>query len=103
MGETDTRLQQIDEVISVIEGRLKELEGEKEELKLYQELDTDRRVVESTIYQKELTAANEKLSLLDKSKSSAGQWRDTPTLSPESSAADCFVCSPIALVGRVSV
>ena len=42
------------EVITYIEARLAELEGEKEELKAYQQLDRDKRALEYTLYDKEL-------------------------------------------------
>lgn len=58
MKDTDARREQINEVIDFIEVRLKELESEKQELKQFQTLDTDRRALEYTIYDKESKNAN---------------------------------------------
>ena len=51
------------EVISHIEGRLEELDEEKEELKAYQQLDREHRALEYTLYTKELHKVRALLSL----------------------------------------
>ena len=61
ISETTSKREKIQEVISYIEKRLEELEGEKEELKAYQQLDRDRRALEYTIYNKELRKAREQV------------------------------------------
>jgi hypothetical protein len=48
-------------MLRYIETRLKELEEEKEELKAYGELDSERRALEYTLYTKELQSTNETL------------------------------------------
>uniref|UniRef100_A0A7S0D8F8 SMC hinge domain-containing protein n=1 Tax=Amorphochlora amoebiformis TaxID=1561963 RepID=A0A7S0D8F8_9EUKA len=68
MAETDSRTEQINEVISQLEKRLGELEGEKEELEQFRSLDTERRSLEYAIYDKELVSATEKLDALEKSR-----------------------------------
>lgn len=65
MGDTDKRRSQIEEVITYIEKRLAELEEEKQELKQYQELDTERRCLEYTIYDQEMKEAVEKLDQIE--------------------------------------
>lgn len=44
-----------------MEERLRELDEEKEELKKYQQLDKQRRSLEYTIYDKELSGVRQKL------------------------------------------
>jgi hypothetical protein len=61
MVETENRRKQIIEVVQYIEERLKELDEEKEELKMYQQLDKQRRSLEYTIFEKELLDARQKL------------------------------------------
>ena len=68
MNETDKRREQIDEVIDYIEKRLNELEGEKSELKKYQELDTKKRCLQFTFYDKQLKQATEKLEKIEKNR-----------------------------------
>jgi structural maintenance of chromosome 3 (chondroitin sulfate proteoglycan 6) len=58
---TENRRKQIIEVVQYIEERLKELDEEKEELKMYQQLDKQRRSLEYTIFEKELLDARQKL------------------------------------------
>ncbi|KAJ3192527.1 Structural maintenance of chromosomes protein 3 [Irineochytrium annulatum] len=55
MDDTDTKRTKINELLDYIEERLNELESEKEELKLFQEMDKERRILEFTIYHKEQT------------------------------------------------
>jgi structural maintenance of chromosome 3 (chondroitin sulfate proteoglycan 6) len=61
MVDTENRRKQIIEVVQYIEERLKELDEEKEELKMYQQLDKQRRSLEYTIFEKELLDARQKL------------------------------------------
>lgn len=65
MDETDLKRRKIEELLKYIEERLTELEEEKEELKLFYELDKDRRSVEYTIYQREQSDVNEQLEELE--------------------------------------
>jgi len=73
MGETDSRRNQIDEVIGQIETRLADLEDEKEELKEFQKLDSVRRSLEYAIYEKELKIATDKLENLEKSRENSSE------------------------------
>ncbi len=73
MKDTDSRREQIGEVIQYLESRLSELEQEKKELSEFTKFDNERRALEYTLYEKELKSANEKLDLIDRQKSeSAG-------------------------------
>ncbi len=54
IGDTNNKRENIQEVISHIEGRLEELDEEKDELKAYQGLDREHRALEYTLYSKEL-------------------------------------------------
>jgi structural maintenance of chromosome 3 (chondroitin sulfate proteoglycan 6) len=65
MDETSGKREKIDEVLLFLDERLEELEKEKEELKDYQEQDRSRRVLEYTIYTKELAEVNKKLDELE--------------------------------------
>ncbi|KAJ7531678.1 hypothetical protein O6H91_14G053900 [Diphasiastrum complanatum] len=65
MQETENRRKQIIEVVQWIEERLKELDEEKEELKKYQQLDKQRRSLEYTIFEKELSDARQKLEEIE--------------------------------------
>ncbi|KAG8878903.1 Structural maintenance of chromosomes protein 3 [Tulasnella sp. 332] len=55
MEETKAKQAKIAEVIAYIQERLEELESEKEELKEFQEKDKERRCLEYSLYQAELT------------------------------------------------
>ena len=68
MKETESRRAKVVEVVSYIEDRLNELEGEKEELKEFQTLDREKRALEYTIYDQELKAARAKLQRLEDEK-----------------------------------
>ena len=68
MQHTSSKLDQINEVIETVEDRLKDLEKEKKELKVYQKLDKDRRSIEYTLYEKELSEAIEHLDQIEKSR-----------------------------------
>ncbi|KAG6486834.1 hypothetical protein ZIOFF_055414 [Zingiber officinale] len=61
MQETGNKRKQIDQVVQYLEERLRELDEEKEELKKYQQLDKQRRSLEYTIYDKELSGVRQKL------------------------------------------
>ncbi|KAH8115688.1 structural maintenance of chromosome protein 3 [Phellopilus nigrolimitatus] len=54
MDETSSKRQKINELLDYIEGRLNELEEEKEELKEYQEKDRERRCLEYALFEREL-------------------------------------------------
>jgi structural maintenance of chromosome 3 (chondroitin sulfate proteoglycan 6) len=65
IAETNSKREKIQEVITYIEERLEELEGEKEELSAYQKCDRDKRALEYTIYDKELRKAREQIDALE--------------------------------------
>eukprot|EP00048_Salpingoeca_helianthica_P020901 m.9177 g.9177 ORF g.9177 m.9177 type:complete len:1197 (+) comp5363_c0_seq1:148-3738(+) len=65
LEESHNKQARIEEVLGYIEQRLQELEGEKEELKQYQELDKDHRSIEYTLYSKELDETRAKLEQLE--------------------------------------
>lgn len=62
---TETKRAKIEEVLTYIQDRLLELDGEKTELSEYNELDKDRRSIEYTIYAREQSSANRKLEDLE--------------------------------------
>lgn len=64
MKDTDSRLKQIESVIGVLEARLKELEEESEEYKKFMALDTAKRGLEYSIYEKERVAAGDRKSVV---------------------------------------
>ena len=57
MQENSQSIEKIDSILSDIDERLNELQGEKEELTVYQSLDRDRKAIEYTLYDKELRKA----------------------------------------------
>eukprot|EP00667_Euglena_gracilis_P000779 EG_transcript_781 len=65
MEESAARRAKIDESIKVLDDRLAELEGEKEELTKFKDLDRSRRSIEYAIYDKDLTAARSHLEELE--------------------------------------
>lgn len=65
MQETATKKQQIEEVLQFIDERLAELETEKEELTEYDSLDKQRRAIEYSLYDQELSKANERLQQIE--------------------------------------
>ncbi|KAJ3102423.1 Structural maintenance of chromosomes protein 3 [Phlyctochytrium planicorne] len=65
MDETDTKRQKINELLVYIDERLNELEEEKEELREFQEMDKERRILEYTIYHREQTEINRSLEELE--------------------------------------
>eukprot|EP00697_Spironema_sp_BW2_P008745 gnl/Spiro4/23446_TR11595_c0_g2_i2.p1 gnl/Spiro4/23446_TR11595_c0_g2~~gnl/Spiro4/23446_TR11595_c0_g2_i2.p1 ORF type:complete len:950 (+),score=268.79 gnl/Spiro4/23446_TR11595_c0_g2_i2:1039-3888(+) len=73
MEDNDARCGQINEVLEYIEQRLGELEDEKEELKHYQELDRERRVVEYALYDHDLQAARTKLAAVEETREAEGR------------------------------
>ena len=65
MDETSSKRQKISELLDYIDGRLSELEEEKEELKEYQEKDRERRCLEYAMFDRELAAVNDALDELE--------------------------------------
>ena len=61
-------IHKINETLEYMEDRLEELRGVKEELDAYWGLDRDRRVVEYTLYDKELRRARERLDEVEHSR-----------------------------------
>lgn len=57
MQENSQSIEKINSILTDIDDRLGELQGEKEELTVYQSLDRDRRALEYTLYDKELRKA----------------------------------------------
>ena len=68
MEESTGKNMKITEAIDQLDERLKELEGEKEELTKYKDLDKARRGIEYAIYDKELNAARQRLDDLETTK-----------------------------------
>eukprot|EP00850_Spirogloea_muscicola_P014975 SM000111S18798 [mRNA] locus=s111:204108:212996:+ [translate_table: standard] len=68
MHDTEIRRKQIVDVVTYIEERLKELDEEKEELSKYQQLDKQRRSLEYTIFDKELTETKSKVDEVDEAR-----------------------------------
>ena len=68
MQDTNQKQERIAEVLSFIEERLSELEKEKEELTEYEQLDKQRRALEFSLYDKELSKANEQLSQMEETR-----------------------------------
>jgi structural maintenance of chromosome 3 (chondroitin sulfate proteoglycan 6) len=73
MTDTDLRRDQIQDVIDFIETRLGALEKEKSELKQYQTLDSTRRCLEYTLYDKELKQARSGLDENERARSEFSQ------------------------------
>ncbi|KAI3488829.1 hypothetical protein L1887_47028 [Cichorium endivia] len=63
MEDTTAKRSKIDDLLEYIENRLRELDDEKEELREYYERDRERRCIEYSLHQRELTECAE---LLDK-------------------------------------
>jgi structural maintenance of chromosome 3 (chondroitin sulfate proteoglycan 6) len=70
MSETDAKRNKIAELLEYIENRLTELEGEKEELKEFQEKDKERRCLEYAMYQNELEDITHALEDIEESRKS---------------------------------
>lgn len=69
MEETQSKRAKIDELLASIESRLDELEGEKDELKQYQESDRDRRCLEYALFNQELKEVTDKLEQIEDERS----------------------------------
>lgn len=69
MEETDGKRQKINDLLETIEERLEELEGEKDELKQYQESDRDRRCLEYALFNQELKEVTDKLEQIEDERS----------------------------------
>jgi chromosome segregation ATPase len=65
MDETSSKRQKINELLDYIDGRLSELEEEKEELKEYQEKDRERRCLEYALFERELEEVSGALEELE--------------------------------------
>ena len=65
MAETDHKRAKIDLLLGDIDGRLGELEEEKEELRAYQDTDRERRCLEYTIHRRDQDAYQEALDKLE--------------------------------------
>ncbi|KAL5530813.1 SMC3 [Sanghuangporus sanghuang] len=65
MDETSSKRQKINELLEYIEGRLNELEEEKEELKEYQGKDRERRCLEYALFERELQEVSAALEELE--------------------------------------
>lgn len=61
MKETQAKLDDVQQIISYIDERIKELETQKAELQEYQKLTNTRRALEFTVYDQELKEAEMKL------------------------------------------
>lgn len=66
MNDTEIRRREIEEVVTDMEERLENLREEKEELASYQQLDRQRRSLEFTMFDKELSETRSKLEDFDK-------------------------------------
>ena len=65
MKETDYKVTQISDVITFLNERIDELAAEKNELAEYQQLDNQRRALEWSIYDNEMTTAVRKLEAME--------------------------------------
>ena len=61
LAETKGRKRQISELVADMEGKLQQLDQEKEELANFQRIDKERRSLEYAIYDKEVSDAGTKL------------------------------------------
>ncbi|KAK9828108.1 hypothetical protein WJX81_005196 [Elliptochloris bilobata] len=73
LHDTDSRRQRINEVVAALEERLKELEGERAELVKFQQVDKQRRSLEYTIYDTEITEARQALEKVDAEQEREGE------------------------------
>ncbi|KAL2642026.1 hypothetical protein R1flu_009613 [Riccia fluitans] len=73
MQDTENRRKQIIEVVQYIEERLKELDEEKEELRKYQQLDKQRRSLEYTVFEKELSETRQKLEEIEEARAKVSE------------------------------
>lgn len=65
MADSDAQRVEIIESIKFIEERLSDLEAEKEELKTFEKLDKERRLLEYTIFERELNEARVRLERIE--------------------------------------
>ncbi|SPO29665.1 probable SMC3 - required for structural maintenance of chromosomes [Ustilago trichophora] len=65
MEDTSAKRAKIDDLLEYIENRLRELDDEKEELREYYEKDRERRCIEYSLHQRELTECAELLEKLE--------------------------------------
>nr|WJN25086.1 cohesin complex subunit [Farysia itapuensis] len=65
MEDTDAKRTKIDDLLNYIESRLRELDDEKDELREYYEKDRERRCIEYTLHQRELTDCADLLEKLE--------------------------------------
>ncbi|GAK66273.1 recF/RecN/SMC protein [Moesziomyces antarcticus] len=65
MEDTTAKRSKIDDLLEYIENRLRELDDEKEELREYYERDRERRCIEYSLHQRELTECAELLDKLE--------------------------------------
>ena len=68
MVDTNSKREKIQECISILEERLEDLEGEKEELRVYEKCDREKRALEYSIYEKELTKARKEIDGIEEQK-----------------------------------
>ena len=68
MIDTNSKREKIQECISILEERLEDLEGEKEELRAYEKCDREKRALEYSIYEKELTKARKEIDGIEEQK-----------------------------------
>eukprot|EP00884_Botryococcus_braunii_P023147 jgi/Botrbrau1/9516/Bobra.0211s0007.1 len=61
LHDTDNRRNRINEMLGELEGKLKELDAEREELAKFQSLDKQRRSLEYAIYDKEIADTRDRL------------------------------------------
>jgi structural maintenance of chromosome 3 (chondroitin sulfate proteoglycan 6) len=73
MEENSASIVKIQDVLDTIEARLEELHGEKEELTQYQSLDRQRRAMEYTLYDLELSKARATLDSIESDRNATTQ------------------------------
>ncbi|KAI3967943.1 hypothetical protein MKX01_027126 [Papaver californicum] len=73
IGAPDNKRKQMNQVIQYLDGRLRELDEEKEELKKYQQIDKQRRSLEYAIYDKNLHDARQQLDAVEEAHSKASE------------------------------
>ena len=72
LAETKGRKRQISELVADMEGKLQQLDQEKEELANFQRIDKERRSLEYAIYDKEVSDAGTKLEQVRTAAAMAG-------------------------------
>lgn len=73
LDETKSKREQVQETVEFIEGRLAELDDEKDELQKYTDLDKTRRSLEYTIYEQDLSDTRNKLDEIERQRSTANE------------------------------